>query len=327
MNISSIFAGAGGMDYGFEQAGFNIVWANEYDKVIWDTYKFNHPNTYLDTRSIKDVPSTDIPDNIDGIIGGPPCQSWSLAGAMKGIEDDRGKLFFEYLRILRDKQPKFFVAENVPGIVSRAHIDSFMNIKRLFADCGYNVSHQTLNANDFGVPQERKRVFLVGYRNDLNLVFDFNRLLPNEYKPNLRDAIGDLDDAIPALDKNKSNGELVIANHEYFIGSFSSMYMSRNRRKRWEQPSFTIQAGGRHAPLHPNSCEMEKVEKDIWKFTNDNYRRLSVRECARIQTFPDGFIFKYSALADAYKMIGNAVPTRLAQAVATQIREDLLNLR
>ena len=173
MNTISIFAGAGGMDYGFEQAGFDIVWANEYDKVIWDTYRFNHPNTYLDTRSIRDVPSTDIPNDIDGIIGGPPCQSWSLAGAMKGIEDDRGKLFFEYLRILRDKQPKFFVAENVPGIVSSAHIDSFINIKKLFSECGYNVAHQTLNANDFGVPQERKRVFLVGYRNDLNMVFEY----------------------------------------------------------------------------------------------------------------------------------------------------------
>lgn len=100
MKIISLFSGAGGMDLGFKKAGFQVIWANEFDKKIWETYRYNHPDTYLDTRSIRDIPLTDIPDGIVGIIGGPPCQSWSLAGEMRGINDERGQLFFEYLRIL-----------------------------------------------------------------------------------------------------------------------------------------------------------------------------------------------------------------------------------
>ena len=107
MNIISLFAGAGGLDRGFENAGFKVIWANEYDKTIWETYRHNHPETILDTRSIKDVKEEEIPSEAEGLIGGPPCQSWSLAGAMRGIDDDRGQLFFDYLRILKSKQPKF----------------------------------------------------------------------------------------------------------------------------------------------------------------------------------------------------------------------------
>ena len=140
----------------------------------------------------------------------------------------------------------------------------------------------------------------------------------------MKDAIGDLPEPIHALDKNKTNGPLSVPNHEYMNGSFSSMYMSRNRRRCWDEPSFTIQAGGRHAPLHPSSCEMIKVETDLWKFKGNNpvFRRLSVREAARIQTFPDNFVFYYNNIADGYKMIGNAVPVKLAQVIAQKIKHD-----
>lgn len=322
-NILSLFSGAGGLDRGFENAGFNIVLANEYDNKIWDTYRFNHPNTRLDTRSITNINVNDIPDNIIGIIGGPPCQSWSLAGAMRGIEDERGKLFYDYLRILKAKKPLFFMAENVPGMISKAHINTFLNIKNLFEKCGYNVNYEVVNASDVGVPQDRKRVIMVGYRNDLGIQFDFKKIRKEENKINLREAIGDLPEAIPALEKNKTNGTLEIPNHEYFVGDFSSIYMSRNRRRGWDELSFTIQAGGRHAPIHPASCEMRKVDKDEWEFTSQNYRRLSVRECARIQTFPDDFIFIYNNLSNAYKMVGNAVPVKLAESVANVIKNDI----
>lgn len=143
----------------------------------------------------------------------------------------------------------------------------------------------------------------------------------------LKDAIGDLPEPVHAKEKNKANDNLVIPNHEYMNGSFSSIYMSRNRRRPWAEPSFTIQAGGRHAPLHPSSAEMVNVEKDLWKFKGDNpvFRRLSVREAARIQTFPDNFIFYYKNIADGYKMIGNAVPVKLAQVIAKKIKLDLPN--
>ena len=323
-NIISLFAGAGGLDKGFENAGFKVIWANEFDKKIWDKFKLNHPNTFLETKSITNIKANEIPNNINGIIGGPPCQSWSLAGSMKGIKDPRGKLFYDYLRILKAKQPEFFVAENVPGMISSKHIKDFLKIKKLFENCGYKVSYELLNSWDYGVPQERKRVILVGYRDDLNIEFDFNNLTKCKSKLCLKDAIEDLPKPVVAKEKNKTNGDTPqIYNNEYFTGDFSSIYMSRNRRRNWNEPSFTIQAGARHAPIWPGSCEMRKVDKDKWEFTNDNYRRLSVRECARVQTFPDSFIFKYEYLADAYKMIGNAVPVKLAEVIAQQIIIDL----
>lgn len=326
MNIISLFAGAGGLDKGFENTGFNVKWACEFDKKIWETYKYNHPKTFLETRSITNVDANEIPDNIDGIIGGPPCQSWSLAGSMRGIEDDRGKLFFDYLRILKAKKPKFFVLENVPGIISKAHIDTFSNIKDMFIQCGYKLHYEILNAWDYGVPEDRKRVILVGYREDLGIEFNFNQLERVENRLTLRDAIEDLPEPLPALEKNKTNGDTgKTLNNEYFTGDFSSMFMSRNRIRTWSEPSFTIQAGARHAPIHPASDPMRKVDKDKWEFTGSNYRRLSVRECARIQTFPDDFKFIYESLADAYKMIGNAVPVKLAEVIARQIKRDLGN--
>lgn len=327
MNIVSFFAGAGGLDLGFENAGFNVTWACEYDKNIWDTYRFNHRNTTLETRSITQVQSEDLPNNIHGIIGGPPCQSWSLAGSMRGIDDPRGQLFYDYLRLLNAKQPDFFVAENVPGMLSPTHIDEFLKIKSRFEECGYTVNHDLLNAWDYGAPQDRKRVILVGYRNDLGITFDFNNLKPVQHKLVLRDAIESLPIPLPALEKNRANentGEF--ANNEYFVGDFSSIFMSRNRIRTWTEPSFTIQASGRQAPIYPGSDPMIKLDKNKWKFTGDNYRRLSVRECARIQGFPDDFKFIYDRVDMGYKMIGNAVPVKLAETIATQIMKDLISI-
>ena len=182
-----------------------------------------------------------------------------------------------------------------------------------------------MNAKDFGVPQERKRVIVVGYRNDLKKKFDFNSL-KKIITPTLKEAIGDLQDSMPAKDKNKPNEKLKVPNHEHMNGGFSTIYMSRNRRKNWDEPSFTIQAGGRHAPLHPDSPTMNKIKEDLWKFENKHskkLRRLSVRECARIQTFPDNFIFYYDNVSKGYKMIGNAVPVRFSEVIAKQIKKDL----
>jgi len=321
MKIGALFSGAGGLDLGFEQAGFDVVWANEYDKTIWATYRYNHKNTILNTKSIRDISNNDIPKNLDGIIGGPPCQSWSLAGSMKGIDDERGSLFFEYIRLLKYAQPKFFLAENVKGIVSKAHLAEFNNILNLFDEAGYNCKYKVLNAYDYEVPQTRERVFIVGFRKDLEIDFVFPE--PLNQKLYLEDILFDLDDACP-FEKGKPNNT-IIPNNEYLTGSFSSMYMSRNRRRNFNQPSFTIQAGGRHAPLHPSSPEMIKVEKDKFEFNGDydNVRRMTVRECSRAQTFPDSFIFQYKNINDAYKMIGNAVPVNLSKHIALSIKEAL----
>jgi len=324
MNIISLFAGAGGMDLGFKKAGFNIVWANEYDKTIWDTFEANHA-TLLDRRDVRQILSSEIP-NCDGIIGGPPCQSWSEAGTLRGIEDARGKLFYEFIRILNDKKPKFFVAENVSGMLADIHRDAVKNIIKHFDDAGYDVSMKLLNAANFDVPQDRKRVFYVGFRKDLGAKFHFPT--ERENKRTLKDAIWDLkDNALPAKTTNKTNnGECAIENHEYMTGGFSTIFMSRNRVRGWDEQSFTIQAGGRHAPIHPQAPKMLLIEQNKRIFVPGEehlYRRLSIRECARIQTFPNDFIFKYINLADGYKMIGNAVPVNLAKAVAGAVKQAL----
>ena len=320
LRLISLFSGAGGLDLGFEKAGYEIVSANEFDDTIWETYEKNH-SAPLIKGDIRKISSNDFPE-CDGIIGGPPCQSWSEAGSLRGIDDPRGQLFFEYIRLLKDKQPKFFLAENVSGMLSSRHNEAVQNIIMLFEKAGYNVYINMLNASDFGVPQDRKRVFYVGIRKDLNCKFEFPK--PVSPKSILKQAIGDLQNSvIPALPQNKTNGEnCIISNHEYMTGGFSSIFMSRNRVRSWDEQSFTIQAGGRHAPIHPQAPKMVFIEQNKREFAKgkeDLYRRLSVRECARIQTFPDDFKFYYRDVADGYKMIGNAVPVRLANYMAKAI--------
>ena len=325
MDIVSFFSGAGGLDLGFQQAGFNIIWANEYDKDIWETYEANHLTTSLDRRSLTDIKEDEIPD-CDGIIGGPPCQSWSEAGALRGINDKRGKLFFDFIRILESKQPKFFLAENVSGMLFPRHAEALENIKEMFRKAGYTLSVKLLNASDYNVPQDRKRVFFIGIRKDVGIKFHFPNL--TYPKIDLRTAIGDLEESVmAALPNNKTNGDsCTVPNHEYMLGGFSSIYMSRNRVRSWEEQSFTIQAGGRHAPLHPQAPKMKLIEKNKRIFIEGKeslYRRLSIRECARIQTFPDEFIFKYNSLVAGYKMVGNAVPVNLAKFLAECIKKQI----
>ncbi|MDA8733655.1 DNA cytosine methyltransferase [Flavobacteriaceae bacterium] len=321
MKVVSFFSGSGGLDLGFEKSGFDIIWANEYDKTIWETYEKNHPKTILDRRSIVNVDSSEVPD-CEGIIGGPPCQSWSEAGSLRGIEDKRGQLFYDFIRIIKDKKPKFFVAENVSGMLAPRHKEALSNIKKLFEDCGYNLSFKLLNSSDYGVPQDRLRVFFIGIRKDFDFKFEFP--VPFDQKVSIKDSVWDLrNNVLPAREKNWTNGEnCKIPNHEFLTGGFSSMFMSRNRVRSWDEQSFTIQAGGRHCPIHPQAPKMIKIEKNKQVFDPENeslYRRLSVREVARIQTYPDDFIFYYKSLLNGYKMIGNSVPVQLAYVLGSSI--------
>ncbi len=324
MKLISLFSGCGGLDLGFHNAGFDISWANEFDKEIFPTLKYNFPKTEISTSRIEDVDPCSVPE-CDGIIGGPPCQSWSSAGSLKGIDDPRGQLIFQYLKFLKVKKPKFFLAENVSGLLHKRNEKAFQKIIRKFELQGYEVAYHLLNSYDYGVPQSRKRVFIIGYRKDIGKSFVPPE--PVDNKINLKDVIWDLrNSAVPSKPKNKANSNLKIANHEFFTGKFSFIYMSRNRVRSWQEPSYTIQASGRHAPCHPNAPKMKKIDKDIYEFKKGykrNYRRLSVRECADIQTFPRNFKFKYEYLSSGYKMIGNAVPVNLACEIANKIKKDL----
>lgn len=341
MKVISLFSGAGGLDLGFTKGGFEIAWANDFNQKVEKTYNYNHKNPII-IESITKIDTKDTPDCI-GIIGGPPCQSWSVAGSHKGIEDKRGQLFHDYIRFIDEKKPLFFLAENVKGILSKRHVEAKEEILQELSSAGdgYNLSVGLLNAKDFEVPQERERVFFIGFRKDLNIKFDFDEFLKKtkiQIKDKLTKEYGyekeflTLFDtireyqhsALMANEKNKTTN--IDNNNEYGIGGFSSQFMSRNRVKAWDEQSFTIQASVRHAPLHPQAPKMEFVERNIRKFSEGNehlYRRLSVRECATIQTFPKDFKFIYQDLNEAYKMIGNAVPVNLAYYIAKEIKSLL----
>lgn len=329
MKILSLFSGCGGLDLGFKKANFDIVAANEFDKTIWKTFELNHTETSLIKKDIRKIDADmDLPKNIDGIIGGPPCQSWSEAGSLKGINDERGQLFFDYIRILKNKKPKFFLAENVSGMLANRHIDAVNNIMQLFSNCGYDVSLNLVNAKDYAVPQERKRIFYIGFRKDLNVNFQFpdGSTILDSQKITLKQTIFDLQDtAIPALEKNKHNPK-AINNNEYYTGSYSPIFMSRNRIKNWDEQAFTVQASGRQCQLHPQAPKMQKISTNKYIFAKGKehlYRRLTVREIARIQGFPDDFKFDYININDAYKMIGNAVPINLSFEIAKAIKNSL----
>lgn len=332
MNLISLFSGCGGLDLGFEKAGFEIPVANEYDKKIWETFKINHPKSHLVEGDVRQVTSEDlaqfISGEVDGIIGGPPCQSWSEAGALRGIEDARGQLFFDYIRILKEFKPKFFLAENVSGMLANRHSEAVQNILSLFDEAGYDVSLTLANAKNYGVAEERKRVFYIGFRKDLNIQFAFPKgsTEDDDKKITLRDIIWDLQDtAVPSGPKNYHNPE-AINNNEYFTGAYSPIFMSRNRVKAWDEQAFTVQASGRQCQLHPQAPKMVKFDKNDCRFVEGKehlYRRMTIREVARIQGFPDDFQFIYKHTNDAYKMIGNAVPVNLAYEIALAIKKTL----
>ena len=248
MKVVSLFAGCGGLDLGFEKAGFEVIWANEFDKTIHATYRLNHPKTELNTSDIRNLSAKDVPD-CDGIIGGPPCQSWSLGGKCLGIEDERGKLVYDYIRIVMEKKPKFFVMENVPGMVTSKHIKAFNEFLDLFRNAGYRIRYELMNAADYKIPQDRLRVIIVGIRDDLDVEY----LFPTKLDSNpvtLFQAIGDLKDTpVPYTNEQVCPDKSPIPNHDYYKAPFDKKFMARNRVRSWDELSFTIQAQAKNEPL------------------------------------------------------------------------------
>jgi len=340
LRVASLFSGAGGLDLGFERLlggkAFHVVWANEYDKTVTPTFRKNFPNTTLVEGSITDIDSDDLHDGelsllpsagpkgaIAGLLGGPPCQSWSEAGARRGSDDPRGQLFFEYIRILRLLKPAFFLAENVSGILFERHKDALTRILKEFRLSGYNVYYTKLNAVDYEVPEDRERVIFIGFRSDLPLETPFAFPEPVKRKKTL-EVIRKWTSTARAFDPKRRDPK----QNEWMEGGFSPIFLSRNRVRGWDEPSFTIQATARHAPLHPDAGKMVKVGTDKFKFAPGSekkglVRRLTVREAAEVQTFPSNFIFEYSNIVNGYKMVGNAVPVKFAEHLANAIHEYL----
>lgn len=341
-NVVGLFSGCGGLDLGFELAGltavlgeertlsafkdqktynslreqsvFHTIYTNDMFTEANETYKINFPDHVVqhqkDIRKVANFPICNL------MLGGFPCPGFSEAGP-RLVDDERNFLYIHFIRALMQTQPEFFVAENVKGMMTLGKGEVLKQIVEDFGSAGYKIKYKLVNSRDYGVPQLRERVFIVGVRQDIDFEYEFPEpthgpgLLPYV---TLRDAIGD-------LEHNPG---------PYFTGSYSTIFLSRNRKKSWEDQSFTIQASGRQAPIHPGGEPMRKLGKNEWEFVGEENRRLSVKEIARIQTFPDWYEFSYGSakiksesgrLDKAYKQIGNAVPVLLAKAIAQPIAD------
>lgn len=302
----SLFCGAGGLDMGFERAGFKTIWANDFESDACKTHEqWSTAKTVC--ADIAKIDERDIPD-ADIMLGGFPCQGFSLSGPRK-IDDSRNVLYRHYVRIVRAKRPLMFVGENVKGLLTMGGGTIIDAIVEGFAQCGYNVYYQLLNAKDYEVPEDRERVIIVGFRKDLG-VSRFEFPTPRGVTVTMAEALKNIPDPTP---------------DEVCNAPYSSRYMSRNRKRGWDDVSYTIPAMAKQVTLWPGSPDMVHVDKDLWRFGDDGVtRRLSWREAAAIQTFPASLDF-HGDLTSIYKQIGNAVPVRLAEIIATHLYGVLTN--
>jgi len=341
MKVISLFSGLGGLDLGLEKAGHETVFANDIMNIACESYA-NYFKKYRKTKILsvseysqlfeeKSLPELPVVNgDIAGIenfpegdivTGGFPCQGFSMIGTRLET-DPRNQLYLQFSRVVSLVNPKYFIAENVKGLLQLYKGRVFQAIKEEFKTTGkhgYNVKSKLLNAKNYGVAQDRERVIIVGVRRDLGFEYSFPEPTHGD-----KDFFGEAyNGQLPIKTIKAEIGRFKHPKeNELYKGRFSPLYMSRNRRRKWDEVSFTIQANAMHVPLHPSSCEMvkEKTDKFVFKPKNGKYRRLTPKECLAIQSFPRGFINKIKgSTQQQYKQIGNAVPPKLAEAIAKNI--------
>jgi DNA (cytosine-5)-methyltransferase 1 len=332
IRVLSLFSGCGGMDFGIESAGGHVIFSNDVLADACKTLGKYFPEADIrnaDIAGILAFPAADV------VVGGYPCQSFSMAGNRDPEKDERTSLYKQFLRVVGIVRPKYFVAENVSGLKQLSSGTFLKEQVEAYGNAGYTVSYQVLNAKDYGVPQSRKRLFIVGVRKDLNQVFEFpapthgkTTKLTGPLKPYV--SHGEVIKNLPLWPE----GEFYERPHDP-EGHFSWYFMSRNRKAKWSDPAFTVVANWRHITLHPASPVMtltwsnladgwkqrwdfsdqyEHLEEDPTRPKLEQARRLSWRECARIQTFGSKFVPVGDA-ASKFTQIGNAVPPKLAKAI------------
>lgn len=311
----SLFSGCGGFDWGASQAGIEIVWANDIDAHAAAAYQSLFPDVefvFGDVRDVKIFPKADV------LIGCYPCTGFSVGSRRKWHNRKKrdlttnpdNYLFLEFLRAIRQVRPKYLFVENVPGMAS-ANDGWFLEAQKDgFKKLGYRVVHKRLDAVDFGVPQNRKRIFIVG-------VLDESRALRYEFPepshgPEGKRPIKALKDVIGGWD--------LWPEGEYLDYPFPGHYLTRNRKRGWSEPSYTIVANAYHIPLHPMGEPMSFVEKDTWKLNGKKNRRLSWRECAALQGLP-GSTAPSGGLRKKHRVVGNAVPPALGKALLEPVVE------
>ena len=394
MKVASLFSGCGGLDLGFIQAGFDVIWANDFFKEAVETYK-NNIGDHIVYGDITKIPSSDIPDDFDVLLGGFPCQGFSVANTKRSMEDERNFLYKELLRLIDDKRPKFFVGENVKGLLSMQKGKVIEMIVNDFKSLGYNVDYKLLKASDYGVPQHRERVVIIGNRLGLNNLFpekthgESNDLFNYNIKPyvTVKETCGHLE-KVRTRDKSFNLDGEIIHNHiartnvaDTFWGRKHKIdqheicdYLKYWRNlSGWSTKRIDEHFGYAHTAGHwfrkdnnsgsiPNPSDWWELKKILgfddkydlavtelelkpisfeqslrinnWERPSDTItatgpeihpnkeRRMSVRECAILQTFPNDFIFKGS-LGNMYKQIGNAVPVLLGKKIGEIIYHQL----
>lgn len=305
MKIISLFSGAGGLDLGLILAGNKIVWANDIDANAVATYRKNI-GEHIVCADIKDVKMRDIPDGADVVVGGFPCQGFSQANLLRDVDDDRNVLYRFFRKVIADKQPKFFLAENVKGILSLGGGTAIKKILADFQNAGYVVEVHLVNMADYGVPQHRQRVIIVGQRKDLGEELLFRFPPPTHAK----DGRGDLtpwrtirDELERFPDPDKPND---IVNHVYSAYKLAYRNFTGHRPTNPDKPCPTILARGNGGG---GVCAIPHY---------NGRRRLTIRESAAIQTFPDDFEF-VGAMNSCYRQIGNAVPVRFGEFLGKEL--------
>ncbi len=341
-----IFSGAGGLSLGAEMAGINVRYAVEINKSASETFALNHPHANVLCKDIKEVKLQDFscPGEVFVVMGGPPCQGFSMSNTRnRTMDNPKNHLFKEFVRLVKELNPVWFIFENVWGITNIEHGDIVPEIAKCFEDLGYRVSYKVLWAHEYGVPQKRNRFFMVGNRD--GIVYDFPK--PFDYEVTVRDAIEDL----PVLHNGSSDEKLPYRLSKDKASKYARLMRGRLRLSRQNYVSLNnnlvikryshIPQGGnwRDIPeeLMINYADKSRCHSGIYRRLKydapsvviSNYRKsmlihpeqdrgLSVREAARIQSFPDNFIFK-GPISHIQQQIGNAVPPLLAKAVVEQI--------
>lgn len=311
-SVCSLFSGIGGIDLGFIQAGFDIVWANEMDAAACRTYRHNFPNTNLIEGDIKRIATSDIPDS-DVLTAGFPCQPFSIAGLQKGFKDRDGNLFFEITRIIDAKRPKVVFLENVPNLMEHDDGKTFLVIFNGLAQFGYTVYYRVLASNDYGnLPQIRKRIYIVAIREDIS-----NRLY--QYPEPIELTLKSSDIINRSVKQHDiyyyTEGKMYdrLAAH---MKDRKAIYRITDTEVRWTKnqmcPTLTANMGTHKDRVHV-----------VW----DDYgiRKMTLRECLDFQGFPKEFYFPNTiTIDDAYKQIGNTVSVPVIARLATKIKEMLM---
>lgn len=322
-----LFCGAGGMSKGFEDCGFQNVFAVEFNETYASTYHLNFPKTELFVGDIKTITNEKINEinekykGVDIIIGGPPCQGFSIAGNIgrKFLDDDRNRLFLEFVRFVDVIRPKMFVLENVAALVKHNRGKTIKEIETKFAELGYSIKYKVLNSVDYCVPQERRRVFFIGVSE--NYQFDF----PKESKKiiTIKEAIDDLP-PLESGEKSDISWHSAMSHSQQMLEKMKYVRDGGNRNdipEHLRPKSGDIRKYIRYNSSKPSFCVTGDMRK-IFHYSQN--RALTCRELARLQTFPDDFDFVGNSI-EVQQQIGNAVPCKLAYAVAKECKRCLEN--